>query len=73
LPKKLVLRMQAREYIDFTELPPAKGKARPVPQAAEGQVVVVQAADLMQARKITPHFRNMVPVLLLVCGRYCQA
>ena len=28
LPKKLVERIRANEYIDFTELPPAKGKAR---------------------------------------------
>ena len=54
LPKKLVKKIKANEYIDFTELPPAKGKSRPVPQSLEGQVLVVQAADLLQARKIIP-------------------
>ena len=54
LPKKLVERIRANEYIDFTELPPAKGKDRPVPQSLEGQVIVVQAADLVQSRKIIP-------------------
>ena len=54
LPKKLVEKIKANEYIDFTELPPAKGKSRPVPQSLEGQVLVVQAADLLQARKIIP-------------------
>ena len=44
----------ANEYIDFTDLPPAKGKACPIPQSLEGQVLVVQAADLLQARKIIP-------------------
>ena len=54
LPKKLVEKIKANEYIDFTELPLAKGKSRPVPQSLEGQVLVVQAADLLQARKIIP-------------------
>ena len=50
VPKKLVAKILANEYIDFTDLPPAKGKSRPVPHSFEGQVVVVQAADLLQAR-----------------------
>ena len=54
LPKKLVERIKAKEYIDFAELPPAKGKSRPVPQSLEGQVIMVQAADLVQSRKIIP-------------------
>ena len=54
LPRKLVEKIKANEYIDFTELPPAKGKSRPIPQSLEGQVLVVQAADLLQARKIIP-------------------
>ena len=54
LPKKLVERIRANEYIDLTELPPAKGKGRPVPQSLEGQVIVVQAAELVQSRKIVP-------------------
>ena len=35
------------------ERPPAKGKVRPNPHAAEGQIVVVQA-DLTQGRKVVP-------------------
>ena len=31
LPKKLIARVLANEYIDFVELPPAKGKGRPMP------------------------------------------
>ena len=60
LPKKLVDKMVAGEYVDFAELPPAKGKARAVPQALEGQVLVVQAADLMQSRKIIPDLATWV-------------
>ena len=57
LPKKLIARVLANEYIDFAELPPAKGKGRPVPQSLEGQIVVVQAAE---ARKIIPDLATWV-------------
>ena len=36
LPKRLIDRIRASEYIDFAELPPAKGKSRTVSQAMEG-------------------------------------
>ena len=60
LPKKLIARVHANEYIDFAELPPAKGKARPMPPSLEGQVIVVQAAELMQARKIIPDLATWI-------------
>ena len=41
-----------KQYIDFLELPPAKGKGKPMPQSLEGQIIEVQAAELMHARKI---------------------
>ena len=47
LPKKLVDRILANEYIDFSELPPAKGKVRPLHQSLEGQVILVQVEDLL--------------------------
>ena len=52
LPKKLMARVLANEYVDFTELLPAKGEGRPTPQSLKGQVIVVQEAELLQARKI---------------------
>jgi hypothetical protein len=60
IPKKLVAKILANEYIDFTELPPPKGKGRPMPQSLEGQTIVVQAADLLQTRKIIPNFATWV-------------
>ncbi len=60
LPKRTLERMRAGEYIDFAELPPAKGKGRLVSNALEGQVIVVQAADLLQSRKIIPDFATWV-------------
>ena len=45
---------RANEYIDFADLPPAKGKSRPLPQSLEGHIIVVQAADLAQPRRVIP-------------------
>lgn len=54
LPKKMIQKIEGKEYVDFNELPPAKGKGRSINQTLEGQIVVVQAAELMQARKTIP-------------------
>ena len=60
LPKKMIERILANEYIDFTELPPARGKVRSMPTGLEGQVVLVQAADLAQPRKLIPDLATWV-------------
>ena len=60
LPKKLVDRILSNEYIDFSELPPAKGKVRPLHQSFEGQVILVQAEDLLQSRKLIPDLPTWV-------------
>ena len=54
LPKKLVARIWANEYIDFSELPPAKGKVWALNQSLEGQVILVQAEDLLQSKRLIP-------------------
>ena len=54
MQKELVDKIRDNEYVDFAELPPAKGKGRPVPQSVEGQIIVVQVADLLHIRKIIP-------------------
>ena len=54
LPKKLVAKIRADEFVDFTDLPPAKGKMRTTPQGIEGQVIVVQAEDFLQLKKLIP-------------------
>ena len=45
LPQKMIDHIRAREYINYTDLPPG-----------EGQVIVLQAADLVQSRKVIPDF-----------------
>ena len=66
LPKKLVEKIEAGEYIDLNELPPAKGKGRLPSQALDGQVVVVQAADLVQSRRIIPDLATWVQCFSLL-------
>ena len=54
LPEKLVDKIEAGEYIDFTELLPVRGKSQSILPAVEGQVLVVQAVDLLQSRQVIP-------------------
>ena len=54
LPKKLVERICRNEYVDFAELPPAKGKNRVPTHVVEGQIVVLQPGDLTPARRAIP-------------------
>ena len=54
LPRKWVERIQVGDYMDFTELPPAGGRARGLPKTLDGQILVVQAADLMETRQAIP-------------------
>ena len=60
LPKKCVDKILAGEFMDFAELPPAKGKVKAIPQAGEGQIVVIQAADLMESRKLIPDLATWI-------------
>ena len=60
IPKKLVEKIQAGEYIDFSELPPAKGKARSLPPHWEGHILVVQLEDLEGSKRLIPDFQTWV-------------
>ena len=55
IPKKLADSMIAGNFVDFAELPPAKGRSKMRP-TVEGQVVLVQAAELFQARRLIADF-----------------
>ena len=69
--KKLIARMLANKYIDFSELPPAKGKGRPMPQSLKGQVIMVQAAELLQARKIIPNLATWLQCCSIYTATLC--
>ena len=51
--KKLADGIHAGEFIDLAELPPAKGKVRPI-QSPEGGVLLVSAHDLLQQKRLIP-------------------
>ena len=72
LSKKLVARVLTNEYIDFAELPPAKGKGRHMPQSLEGQIIVVQAAQLMQTRKIIPDLATWTQCFAIYAATLCS-
>ena len=54
IPRRVAEQIKRNEYVDFAELPPAKGKGKLPAHGLEGQVVVVQAADLVRSRCIIP-------------------
>ena len=59
LKPSLVDQILAEKYMDFGELPPAKslGKASPAMSGdAEGQIVLIQAADYLQSRRQVKDF-----------------
>ena len=51
LLKKLLEQIWAEEYIDFSDLPPAKGKTLALPSQMEGQVILVQLQDVENCKK----------------------
>ena len=54
LSKKLVDRIVSGQYIDFSELPPAKGQTRSLPNAEEGHIVIIRAEHLAGSKKMIP-------------------
>ena len=55
IARKTAEKIWAGEYIDFSDLPPARGKAKFLPSAMEGHIIVMQAADLAPSRKLIPN------------------
>jgi len=47
------MRILAGEYVDFADLLPAKGKVKSL-LAPEGSVIIMQAYDLLQQKKVDP-------------------
>ena len=54
LSKKCIEKILVGDFVDLADLPPARGKVKAIPSASEGQIVMVQAADLMEHRKLIP-------------------
>jgi len=45
----------AGEFSDLGELPPAKGRAKPVTGSFKGQLILVHTTDLYQTNKLLPN------------------
>lgn len=54
LKKSLVDSILAGHFVDFTELPPAKGRTKAFNSGLDGQVVILQAAEYLQAKRLIP-------------------
>ena len=54
LKKGLVDSILAGQYVDFTELPPAKGRTKALTSMLNGQIVLLQASDYLQAKRLIP-------------------
>ena len=68
LPKKLVEKIIAGQYVDFSELPPAKGRTRSLPSQEDGHVLVIRAEDLAGSKKLIP---DLATWLCHLHGRGC--
>ena len=68
LPKKMVERMINWEYVDFSELPPAKISGLKAPMD-NGTILLVQSADLLkQQRRLIPNITVWVQCFCIYAG-----
>lgn len=72
LPTKLLHRIWANEYIDFTELPPAKSKPRSLPHYLEGRVLLIQMQELDNNKKAIPDFTSWAQCFALYAAAILQ-
>ena len=71
LPKKVVDRIISGEFIDFADLPPAKGRVRSLP-TSEGSIILVQAADLLQKKRLLPDLATWMQCFALYASVICS-
>ncbi len=73
MPKRLVDRIQANEFVDFMELRPAQGKSKPISQDVGSHMVVVQAAELASTKKIVPDLGTWLQCFVLYAAAILPA
>ena len=59
ITKKLYDAICAGSYVDFAQFPAAKGRSIP-PNSLDGQIVLVQASELLQTQRLVPDFATWV-------------
>ena len=72
LPTKLLHKIWANEYVDFSELPPAKSKPRALPHYLEGRVLLVQMQELDNSRRAIPDFTTWAQCFALYAAAILQ-
>ena len=58
LPQRLVQQIQAGEFVDFGELPPAKRKHLGPPTTYASQIVLVQLQEVSRHRRLIPDYNT---------------
>ena len=71
IPKKLADRILAGEFVDLADLPPAKGKVRPL-STPEGSVLLVHAHDFIQQKRLIPDLATWVQSFSLYTAVLCS-
>ena len=70
--KRVGMRILTGEYVDCADLPPAKGKVKSLP-APEGSVIIVQAYDLLQQKRLiadlTSWMQGFAILLIVICSQ----
>ena len=71
LPRRLFEKIGANEYIDFMDLPPARGKPRSLPYHLDGQLLLVQLQDVEDHRRIIPDFPTWIQCFTIYSAALC--
>ena len=71
IPKKLADHILAGEFVDLADLPPAKGKVRPL-STPEGSVLLVHAHDFMQQKWLILDLATWVQSFSLYTAVVCS-
>ena len=58
-------KIKAGEYVDFTEMPPAKGKGKPLSSVLERRVVLVQVSNLSLTRNVLPDLATLAQCFVM--------
>ncbi len=56
LEKTLVELILSDQFVDLTDIPPAKGRSPAASKLLEGQILLVQPADFLQTKRLIPDF-----------------
>ena len=75
IPAKTKERILSGEYIDFAEFPPAKGRTCPLsfPSPEGNNIILVNAADLVQQKKLIPDIGTWVQCYTIYMGVICSS